>query len=482
MSEPFSASAAVRPSAETAEGKHATSSRLALFLRASLFDALLVWVAAVALVFTVSFAFESAPHLRGDLLVIGPLVGAAVVILFAGSWSKRAAVAAGFGMMFYGGAVVFAAAALSPDAGASGGGLDDVAGNYIVFAFVAVIVPVLAFLLSRRPTGALLLFLAGTLACGWVQFLYRDWAAEPSIPAFLAFAVAACALVLYQRYRRAVLSVQSLARPAFGTAFLYALGAGMLVGAAAFALYSVLIAPLGLSTWDIKPFDDYYKRPIVYYSGVYETQDADDPNLVSGHLGEDEKATAGNAEGGSEEDSPDESSLENPIASLIAQTTAFDAESWAEEFADRGYSSLVVPVAATAAGTLVIAVVLAVVLRILRRERRLRALAGKDPSYGCWALYQFLSQRLARLGIVRDPSQTLMEFAVGNRCATAPFERDTGGVTWADCTLIYQRACLAAEGSSPDDLQDMERFYRVFYRNARRQLGWVRWIYWFWRL
>ena len=51
--------------AENGRGK--TNGRMRLFLRSSAFDFLLVLVLSCALVFTVSYGFESAPDLRGNL-------------------------------------------------------------------------------------------------------------------------------------------------------------------------------------------------------------------------------------------------------------------------------------------------------------------------------------------------------------------------------------------------------------------------------
>lgn len=153
--------------------------RLAGFLKASALDFVLVLFVSVALVMTVSFAFNSAPDYRGNAVLVALLCLPMLLILFAGSWSRRAVLPSAIAAIVYAVLLMLAAMTLTTSAGIAlfvDGQLNDVAGNLIVFASVVIVVPVLVYLLSRRTVGLVFLLIAGVLSCCWVQFLYRDWA------------------------------------------------------------------------------------------------------------------------------------------------------------------------------------------------------------------------------------------------------------------------------------------------------------------
>ena len=129
----------VRHKAEKGGAAHnsgrATYTRRQLFLRSSIFDFVLVLILSTALVFTISYGFESAPSLRSNFLLEAAICAVLLLALFAGSWSKKAVVLAAGLYIVLAAIIVFVFAQLMPF-GTSvfvDGQVNDVADNTVVF-------------------------------------------------------------------------------------------------------------------------------------------------------------------------------------------------------------------------------------------------------------------------------------------------------------------------------------------------------------
>ena len=473
------------PGAGTAPGPAAAApGRLGLWLRASAFDYLLVLVASTALAMTVSFGFESAPDLRGNPLVCGGIAAVMLLVLFAGSWSKRAVVPAAIGAVVYALAVtaVFIALSPSPDPVFHSGAVNDSADSYFVFALVALAVPVLVYVLSRRRVGAIVLLVVGVFSCEMVQFLFRDWVDEGGTAVFLVALVALVALFVFQGYRSSVYAAQRLKKTSFGAAGALAVGMSavcVLVGAGVFV---TLISGLGITTPEIKPFKDYFTRPVMEYSGNYERQPVDDPDETTSLLSDSVGTTRRNTTGGDQMKSTEQDDSSSAESSVKTGTqTVLDASDWNEVFAAIDYQQLAMTALAVA---LLVAAAAAALVLLWRRRRtwRIRRIADESCAYRVWYLYGFLTERFRRVGFVRGETLTLMEFALAQRAGMLPYSRGCDA-DFLDVTLAYQRACYDEGRVTEEDYELVERYYWAFYKNARVQCSWYKWAFWrFWRL
>ena len=472
--------------AREAGGEAAAPTRAQLFMRATIGDFLLVLVASVGLVLAVSYAFDSVPDVRGNVLVVAAIVIPLLAVLFAGSWSKRAIAPACAGAIVYAVAVIAVCAALTPtdvplfvDAQ-----INDDPASPVVFGVVALVVPTAVYLLSRRRVGMVVLLVAAVIALGSVQFLYRDWAtAEAGVPVSLVVIVALFALLVFQSYRTGVRQVKRLERTAFARATLFALATALACVALAALAYVALIAPLGLTTPEIKPFQDYYTRPVIEYTGVYDEQQVDNPDITTNQTNDEDNDSNQDAEGGEQDRSPDNNDDQgsNPVASLVESLTSFGINDWNQQFTAVSYEQLRLG-ALIAALAVVALLVAAILIQRSRRERRLKKLADEALEARIWSIYDFLTGRFAKLGIKRPETLTLMEFAMSCRTQMAPFSRGTGGVDFLALTLIYQRACYDKGRVTEQDWLAIERFYRAFFKNARAFVGCRRWLREFWRI
>ena len=467
-------------------GNGAAPTRPQLFMRAAIGDFLLVLVVSVGLVLAVSYAFNSVPDVRGNVLVVAAIAIPLLAVLFAGSWSKRAIAPACAGAIAYAVVVIAACAALTPsdvpllvDAQ-----INDAPESPLIFGVVALTVPAVVYLLSRRRAGMIVLLVAAVIAVGSVQFLYRDWAtAEAGVPVSLAVIVALFALLVFQSYRTGVRQVKRLERTAFARATLFAVATALACVALAALAYVLLIAPLGLTTPEIKPFQDYYTRPVIEYTGVYDEQQVDNPDITTNRTNDEDNDSNQDAEGGDQDRSPDNNDEQgsSPVASLVESLTSFDINDWNQQFTAVSYEQL--RLGALIAVLIAVALVVAAILiQRSRRERRLRKLAGDTLEVRIWSIYDFLIGRFAKLGIKRPETLTLMEFAMSCRAQMASFSRGAGGVDFLALTLIYQRACYDKGRVTEQDWLAVERFYRAFFKNARVFVGWRRWLREFWRI
>lgn len=470
----------------TAETKTRTSERLGLFLRGSAFDLVLVLVASVTLAMAVSYAFNSAPALKTNVFLIAAVELPLLVILYAGSWSKRAVAWSAVAAVVYAIVVVAVFCALSPSSTPvfANGAVNDSEDSYFVFALVVLAVTAIVYLLSRRRIGSVVLLIGGVIAFEVVQFLYRDWlSAQNGTVVFLVGLVALIALYVFQNYRSSIYHARRIKKTSFaaasGTAVVLSV---VCVGIGALVFFGV-IAGLGLSTPQIKPFKDYFTRPVIEYSGNYERQLVDDPNKKTNQLSDQTATTSKNAKGGSDKQSTDQDQQKTTDNSVkTGSTVSLDTNSWQQAFQTISYRQFALTVLMV---VLVIAalVTLVVLLWRARRTRRLKRIASRSLDYRIWYLYRFLVNRFSRLGMKKDPTLTDMEFAMANRAAMLPFAQGTGGIDFLTVTLIYQRACYDPTGVIEKDYQNVERFYRAFFKNARSQCGFFKWVFWrFWRL
>ena len=458
--------------------------RLMLWLRASALDYLLVLVASTALTMTVSFGFESAPGLRGNPLVCGGIAAGMLLILFAGSWSKRALLPAAGAAVLYALVVVAAAIALSPSASPvfRSGAVNDSADSYFVFALVALAVPVLVYLLSRRRVGAVVLLVASVFSCEMVQFLFRDWVDEGGTAVFLVALVAVLALFVYQGYRSSVRAAQRLEKTSFAAATVLGVGVSVLCVLVGVGVFLGLISGLGLSTPEIKPFKDYFTRPVMEYSGNYERQPIDNPDETTSLLSESVGTTRQNGPGGDQMKSTeqdDQDSAESTVSTGVQES--LDNTDWSEVFAAIDYQQLVVTGLLV---VLVVAVVLVAIVLLWRRRRawRLSRIADRPCAWRVWYLYEFLLERFRRVGFARPATLTLMEFALATRTSMLPYSKGCD-VDFLAVTLAYQRACYDEGRVTEEDYELVERYYWAFYRNAHTQCSWRKWALWrFWRL
>ena len=478
------------------------SRRLSLFLRASVFDYVLVLVVSAALVFTVSYGFNSAPDLRGNIAFIDVACAVLLVPLYAGGWSKRAIPFAAVAYVVLAVVVVVVVSALSSGTAELfvDGQVNDVAENYAVFGMVLVAVPPMVYLLSRRTWGVALLLFAGVLACGVIQFLYRDWVAtQPGTIAAIAVYAGIGALFMVQGYRQGVLKSRIVKRTSFAGAFAFGVLSSVVCLGLGALVYFGVIAGMGLSTVGAKPFADYFSRPVVEYRGTYQQEPIYDPNVGTSTLSEDREETKdwqlGNAEappdseqgeegeGNQDSDPGSQQSQQGGgfiVVSAVAQV--LDQDQWSEMF-DAIRFELPPSLVALLALIPVLLVAAIVYLRYYQRFRRLKKIEEHPLPERVALLYNFFMRGFERLKVEKPATATPIELALSSAGELAGFMRNDSQADLLGVTLIYQRAVYGAGNVSREDYEYVRDYCLSFFRNAHLRMGHPRWAFGgFWRI
>ena len=459
-------------------------SRLNLFLRASVFDYVLVLVVSAALVFTVSYGFYSAPELRENVALIAIVCAVLLVPLYAGAWSKRAIVVAAIVYIVLAAAAVMAISAMSPESVDLfvDGQINDVENNYAVFALVCVVVPPIVYLLSRRTWGVAALMFATVLACGSVQFLYRDWiSTQPgTIAAIIAYAGVG-ALFMVQGYRQGVMRSHIVKRTSFFGAFAFGVvGSLVCVGIGALA-FAGIISGLNLSTVDAKPFEDYFIRPVEEYDGTFEQQQVYDPDLGTSNLTEVTEETK-DQQSGAETEEELHGGMGGGFVFVSAIVDTLNLDEWNEALdAIRFDMPLNLRVLLTLVPILIIALI--VYLRYYQRKRRLKKIEKYPLPERVALLYNFFMRGFKRLKVDKPATATPLEFALSSAGELAGFTRNASQSDLLGITLIYQRAVYGAGNVTEEDYEYVRDYYLSFFKNAHARMGHPRWaLNGFWRI
>ena len=452
------------------------------YLRASLFDFIAVAVLSVALGYAVFSGFDSTLALRHDFVLEGAFVSAVLAVLYAGGWSRRARIFSTVGTVVFVLAAVTVAMALAPEGVPvfEGGAVNDVEGNYVIFVVVLSVCAILSYALSRTLGGTVVLVVAACMTCGIVQFLFRGWAQdEGGMFVFIAVLLSSVMLIVYRRYRAGLAKAEVQEGVAFGRAAVLGITAGGVSLLAATLCYGAIIAPLGLSTPVLKPFEHYIVPPVVEYSGTYDEYLVEDPDRHTSLLNEKEDETTQNAAGGSVPDQETVESSQSPIITFLQSLSIFSEDDWDESFDAVTYDQL--RLGFLVAVLLVLLAIAAIVaLRIRQRDFRLFRLRNMDSAAQVIYLYNFLLSRFKKLGLGKPDASTPLEFAYDSRRNLVPFTRGTGQIDFVGVTLAYQRAAYGSGEVTDEDCERVRRYYRAFFANAHRYVGTPKWLLKFW--
>ncbi len=358
----------------------------------------------------------------------------------------------------------------------------DAEGNYLYLVLCIAFSATASFLLSRRVAAGVLWFLVVAFCCSVVQAFYERNDLVPS----LAAAGAALALVIYRNFVTGLEGADVVrgASRAQGLAASLAVVAG--AGAAALAVWFLVIAPLSPGVLEIKLITEYRQLPVDLVRGVAEEQPTLNLELTTDrdHLLDDEyRYTTDDLVRGesdvviSAQQVLDQETLGGGTTDSGAGTDGakdggLDKDSLEEDFDAQSYSSvfpfIVVVLAAIAALALLITALF--LLRRRRRIARLRALLAAPAPDQARGIYQFLLSRFSRIGFQVPPGFTLSEFARAQAARMAIFDV-AAGVSFADITRVYEEVTFGSRVPTDDDIVPFVAYYLAFWKASRAYLG-----------
>ena len=108
---------------------------------------------------------------------------------------------------------------------------------------------------------------------------------------------------------------------------------------------------------------------------------------------------------------------------------------------------------------------------------------GRSLGYRVWYLYEFFMKRLQRMKVAPAPQLTPLEYAISRERQLEFMDQGTDGVTFLEVSRLYMDVTYGAYQPTDDDYDRVVRFYRAFFKNARKQSGWPKWVFWrYWRI
>lgn len=436
------------------------------FARARVVELVFLLAASSALFSTVTFGFHVDDALRANVALIVGWSALVLVALASASYSPRS-VAVGIPVIAVAGFGGMTAVSL-----AQGFGLfDDAYGNLGFFLLLGFLCALFTHLGTRRKGLALAYLVLGVMTCALVQFLYEN----SLVAQMLVYLLAGVALYVLAAQRAAVGSGGDAPQR------LSVLGAGavlcVVAAGLACAVFFAGIAPLNPPTHDLKLITKYYALEEVHVSGLQEIEHKQDADKRSDET-DDGDDTTNRTDDESEEAQGDQSANdevgangEQDLGSQGIAITGFDEATGAVRY------FITFPYWLLALLGAALLVALTIAAKRLVRWRRFERMRALPPREAVVVFYLFFEGRLARLGVKRPETLTPLEHARQNASQYAPFEEGAEGASYYHLAQGYC-ACVYGAGV-PDERvpQECEQLYRVFYRNACRQVGKVRYFF-----
>lgn len=434
--------------------------KVSAYARMSGWEYLLVALVGTSLGYLVLKGFDA-----GDDVVNTPLPAVVVVllvlVLFGIGSSKR--------RVFIGGAVLSVCLVVSLLVSAAFTEMpltSDEPGNWLIVMLMLELCALIAYLLSRKKAGTVLLLAMTVFVCGWIQFFYT---ADDYLWSFAAV-FSSLILVAYKNYQMSARTVSSARRVSFTAGFgmcavVVAVAAG--IGC---AVWFGIVAPLNPPVLGVKLITEYRALETVLVRGTSEEYLTPNMELSSSETNSSKRTTDDLWE--------DEDGIDEPArpreeeATEVPEEGSFmgvDISSLQEAF-DLQSNPQLVHVVVPAALLLLLAFVAYFVGRRWWRKRRLLKFQQLDPTEQVRAIYLFLMGRLGKLGYALPDGMTPLEYATHNATAFETYDK-VGGAIFANVTGAYTAVAYGERAATAADAQLLVGYYKGFWMGARKQLG-----------
>ncbi|MDO4502896.1 MAG: DUF4129 domain-containing protein [Coriobacteriia bacterium] len=344
--------------------------------------------------------------------------------------------------------------------------------NYLIFAMVVTLVPTGVFLLSRKLTGAMLLFVGGTFLGSLLQLLY--W--RNSVVWLVVFVAASLALIVFKNYQQALRTASTVREARMLPGFCVALAVGLVATGLGAGIWYGVVEPLGPSAVQIKLITEYRALETKLVVGTSDISQVPNVNMTSNKTNNGVRTTDDIKESpdgvpwgatGQEKDQDLQSKQDNFLG--------IDVDSLKETF-DFQQNPSVAPLMLGV--FLLIALLIAAFFlgRRALRKRRVEKLRALGPEQEFTGLFLYLLRKFKRLGITVPDGQTLTDFGRSSVAAMEPYSRESG-VAFSDLAASYCAVAYGGGTLTSEEVQRMERFYGSFWKAARSQLGNIRYFF-----
>lgn len=351
------------------------------------------------------------------------------------------------------------------------------------YGFVLAIVPVLTFLLSRRRGLCVVLFALGIFVCGLVQWLFKEWLWVP----FIGFLLGSGTLFILRTYRlqrgkASGLTVGSGRRaPGFHASVTAVLVPVVLV-AASFGIWYGVIAPQNPQAAQLKLVQVTYQPQVDILTNYRKKAPSQiDRTQFSSEVDDRYTLYTSNPGGEGTVKTPEDDKSKNKIKMAGGGGVSYAFQNLSDNLNNITYGApnwlpyLLVAL-------LIALIVGAIMLRRYLRKRWYTSLDEHTQGYRVCALYDRITRNFQRMRLSKPAPATQSEWAQSTVGTMAAFEQDAHGTSYRELSDIYERVYYGHSDPSEGDVAAFESFWKVFYKNARKYSGPVRYIWRFWRI
>ncbi|MDO4501706.1 MAG: DUF4129 domain-containing protein [Coriobacteriia bacterium] len=448
-------------------------SRFVAYMASQAWDCLLTVLVAASASGLVATAYWS-----GDAFVAAPWLfsipsALALILLYAASFSKRGMIIGAVGIP-----VLTVVALVAASAGFNGAMFDDTAGNPCPPLLATIVTSVIAFLLTRRRPGIVVLMFVSILLIGYLQFIYKEGHVVLSMVLLCSLA-AMLAFRGFTQSRSQTVAQQLTQTPkALALCLLCALA---LLGVGS-GVYAAVVAPLNPPTMEIKLIKELLALPQVDMTGIADRTSTEDKDKTSNKTNDEEQLS--NKKGDDKTDQNDQGKGQDEKDD---RTSAFDA--FDPSVLKDGYDAVThdLPPVAIAflwmIPPLLVALILfgLVRLKLHRRARRLRALKELPAAECAIQSYLAVNALFNKIKIPARGAKTPTEHAASVRSFTQAF-RGADGTDFCALTNVFVQARYGHHDPSPEQIQQVNSFMDALYANCRAHLGTPSYLLRFFRL
>ncbi len=349
---------------------------------------------------------------------------------------------------------------------------NDEGNETLIFYIVAVLMALAVFLICRRRAGIIVLFLAGNVVCAGASFLEfpcRLWA-------YLLFLAAAAAIFFYRTYVRSVLQSHS-GKVRFKGFMLQNVCIVLVALLLTSGIYYGIIRPLDPPTDDLTLIQRIMSFEMLETLGVSQTRSVLDPDRTSTEEPEDERTTREMEESRQEDieagqNLPEESQEQNAGTELDTAPEETPPAQAITYVVKHYWWVWVIIIAAV--------IVFLILLRRILRRRWLATIDGLSREDGVYNLYRFFLFGLAKSGYQRASNLTLEEFWELRKNQLCKF--DTDGVDFGKLTDTYRKVYFGRQPVSEEEYKDYLTYYNGFHRHVRKEAGFWRYLFLYFRM
>lgn len=334
------------------------------------------------------------------------------------------------------------------------------------FYYILLILSVLGiFLLSRTKTGTGVLFTGGAFVIAMIEFMYESEALMPTI----VFLLSCGTCFVYKNYQRNVLTSQTV-RTDFARAFIISTAVCIIVTGVGSAVFYSIIKPMEPQTRELKLITKYMSLQTLQKIGVADIEAIPDYEQQTDNESDDKRTAEGNKDKdqiqhGSDKNKDEDPNMKNTPDRLDnSNNPFFYVVSYLKKSHLWAWGLLL----------LILLIAGAIALKLYTRRKWLRDLEKKTHEDRIKSMYSFYMRKLPRMGIVRQPADTLFQFA--ERAENQLNAFSAGDVSFAQLTDTYVRVVYGKCPVSNRELNEYLIFQNMFYRNCRTYLGKFKYI------